>query len=101
MPDTSFHFEWDSAKAAANFRKHGVRFEEAATVFEDEHAFIQEDELHADEEARQIIIGYSARNCMLMVSWLQRAFDLIRIISARLASSRERRIYEERSNFPN
>ena len=92
MPDTSLKFEWNAAKAAANFRKHGVRFEEAATVFEDDHTYIQEDELHANGEARQIIIGYSARNRLLMVSWLQRAFNLIRIISARLATSRERRI---------
>ena len=99
MSHTLFNFEWNAAKAAANLKKHGVRFEEAATVFEDDHAYIQEDELHADEEPRQIIIGYSARNRLLMVSWLQRAFNLIRIISARLASSRERRIYEEKSNF--
>ena len=58
MQDPSIKFEWNAAKADANLKKHGVSFEEGTTVFEDGHAFIQVDELHSDEEARQIIIGY-------------------------------------------
>lgn len=92
-------FEWSDEKAEANLQKHGVTFEEASTAFNDDLAYIQEDELHSDEEPREWLIGYSERNRLLMISFLQRAHDRIRIISARLVTRRERKIYEERKRF--
>lgn len=59
------------------------------------YAYIQADELHSDNEQRQAILGYSATNRLLAISFTQRAPNVIRIISARLATRRERRIYEE------
>jgi len=88
-------FEWNAAKAAANLKKHGVSFTEAATVFTDEHAFIQDDELHFDEEDRQVILGYSQRNRLLIVSFVRPELNLVRLITARVATPRERMIYEE------
>ncbi len=55
-------FEWDAAKAAANLKKHGVSFEEAASVFDDPYAALQTDERYANDELREWIIGYSSRN---------------------------------------
>jgi uncharacterized DUF497 family protein len=92
MPVT---FEWDSNKAASNQRKHGVTFEEASTVFGDPLAVIFDDEEHSADEPREIIIGHSSRQRLLLVSFTERGADLIRIISARKANKRERRDYEE------
>ena len=90
----SLHFEWDVNKATANIAKHGVSFAEAATVFRDPIAAIFDDEDHSDEELREIIIGHSDRNRLLLVYFTERD-DTIRIISARRATRRERRDYEE------
>ena len=90
----SFEFAWDEEKAASNQKKHKVTFEEAATVFADSLAAIFEDEGHAEEEHREIIIGHSAENRLLLVCFTERA-GAIRIISARRATKRERRDYEE------
>ena len=87
-------FELDVNKATANTAKHGVSFEEAATVFRDPIAAIFDDEDHSDEESREIIIGHSDRNRLLLVCFTERD-DAIRIISARKATRRERRDYEE------
>ena len=65
-------------------KKHGVDFEEASTVFSDPLAAIFEDEVHSQEERREIIIGHSDRNRLVLVSFTQRG-EAIRIISARLA----------------
>ncbi len=99
MTAPSIEFEWDPIKAESNLKKHGVGFDEAETVFDDDHAYIQADELHSDDEPREWLIGYSVRNRLLIVSFVQRANDRIRIISARTATPRERGIYEERSRF--
>ena len=99
MPHPIFNFEWNADKAAANLRKHGVSFTEAATVFEDEHAYVQDDEFHSNDEMRQVIIGYSARNRLLIVSFISRALDFIRIITARAVTARERKVYEEKQRF--
>ena len=99
MPDTSSNFEWNAAKAAANLKKHGVSFEEGATAFEDDHAYIQDDELHSDAEPRQTLIGYSKRNRLVVVSFAPRASNIIRIISARKAMPSERGWYEETNDF--
>jgi len=84
-------FEWDPAKAAANLKKHGVSFEEAVTVFQDPLAKIHADPDHSEDELRQILIGHSAQNRVLLVSFIDRR-GRIRLISAREATRRE---YEE------
>lgn len=87
-------FEWDPAKAEANFRKHGVSFDEAVTVFDDPLAITYIDPDHSESERREITIGASGRNRLLIVSHMDRR-GTIRIISARKATRKERRIYEE------
>ncbi len=91
----ALRFEWDEDKAASNFLKHGVTFEEACTVFADPLAVIFEDEEHSVEETREILIGHSGMNHLVLVSFTERGEDLVRIISARKASKREKKDYEE------
>ena len=88
-------FEWDSRKASANFRKYGVRFYEAGTVFDDSLAAIFDDEDHSARETREIIIGYSLENRLIVVCFTERTKGIIRIFSARLATRKERKDYEE------
>jgi uncharacterized DUF497 family protein len=87
-------FEWDPRKAAANLRKHGIAFEEAMTAFADPHSITISDPDHSDGEERFVLIGRSAVKRLLIVVHLERG-ERIRLISARLAASRERRSYEE------
>jgi len=87
-------FEWDDAKAATNLRKHGVSFPEAATAFADSLAAIFPDLDHSDQEEREILVGHSERNRLLVVSFAERGGNL-RIIGARIASPTERRNHEE------
>ena len=87
-------FEWDPRKAAANLRKHGIAFEEAMTAFADPHSITISDPDHSDGEERFVLIGRSAVKRLLIVVPLERG-ERIRLISARLAASRERRSYEE------
>jgi uncharacterized DUF497 family protein len=68
----SLEFEWDRDKAASNQKKHGVSFKEAATVFGDPLAAIFDDEVHSEEEQREIIIGQSAKNRLLLVAFTER-----------------------------
>ena len=84
---------WDGDKAGRNVRKHGVTFEEAATVFSDPLALIIEDESHP-ENAR--ILGESLAARILLVVFIERERDVVRLISARRATRQERRRYEER-----
>ena len=84
-------FEWDEEKAAANLKKHGISFQEAESAFADSLASVFLDEDHSIEEKREIIIGYSERQQLLVISFTERADDAIRIISARRADPRERR----------
>lgn len=88
-------FEWDSEKARQNAAKYGVDFHEAATVFRDRLAAIFDDEWHSDEEHREIIVGYSVRNRLLIVIFTQRGAS-IWIISARQATRREVQEHESR-----
>jgi hypothetical protein len=88
-------FEWDEDKAASNATKHGVTFEEASTIFGDPLAVIFDDEEHSLDELREIIIGHSASERLLLVSFTERGEDAVRIISARKATKRERKDYEE------
>lgn len=91
-------FEWDDDKAEANERKHGVSFTEAETVFADQLALTGYDPDHSDEEDRYITMGTSIDGRLLVVAHTDRN-DRIRIISARKASRKERRDYED-GNFP-
>ncbi len=86
-------FEWCEDKASANYRKHGVTFNEASTVFDDQLAVVVYDPDHSDDEDRYLIIGHSARGRLLIVSHTDRE-DGTRIISARECVRSERRRFE-------
>ena len=87
-------FRWHPEKARWNLRKHGVTFEEAASVFRDALSVTIADPFHSAEEDRFVIVGRSERNRTLVVVHSE-VGDTIRIISARLATRAERRKYEE------
>lgn len=86
-------FSWDWLKADANLRKHGVDFDEAATVFSDPLAATFDDPDNSEGETRLITVGYSARHRLLVVSHVERGM-ILRIISARLATASERKRHE-------
>jgi uncharacterized protein len=88
-------FEWDPDKAVSNIRKHGVSFDEAVTVFKDPLALIFDDIAHSEKEHREIIIGLSALRKMLLVCFVERVENTVRIISARPATRQEIKDYEE------
>ena len=91
-----YRVEWDTAKAEANAAKHGVTFDEAQTVFADVWALHRYDGEHSFDEERFIIIGMSQRERVLFVAYAERTQRfIIRIISARHATTREKRTYEE------
>jgi len=87
-------FEWDNRKAIRNQRKHGVTFEEAATIFGDPLSLTIEDPSHSANEDRFVTIGLSATNRILIVIHIDRGQN-IRLISSREATSHERKAYEE------
>jgi uncharacterized DUF497 family protein len=89
-------FEWDEAKSRRNLKKHGVSFEEASTIFGDPLARTIHDAVHSEQEDRFVNLGESQRGRLLVVVFTDRG-DKIRIVSARAASRRERRDYEEGS----
>jgi uncharacterized DUF497 family protein len=89
-------FEWDAHKATANLAKHGVSFEEAATVFSDPLSLTIPDPSHSQAEDRFITLGESHFRKLLVVVHTERG-DNLRVISARRASRRERNTYEEGS----
>lgn len=84
----------ESDKATANIRKHGVSFEEAATVFDDGLSQMFYDEEHSYDETRFVTMGMSSRGRLLVVGHAERA-NTIRIITARLATRKEKKNYEE------
>ena len=88
-------FEWDQRKADSNLRKHGVSFSEAATVFRDTLSITGADPDHSELEMRNVTFGTSSAGRLLTVCHTEEGEDLIRIISARLATKMERRLYEE------
>jgi uncharacterized DUF497 family protein len=90
-------FEWDDRKELANERKHGVSFLEARTVFGDPQALHEYDGPHSWGEERFIIIGTSEERRVLCVVYVERIEETFRLISARTASLRERRAYEEKA----
>lgn len=87
-------FEWDENKNQINQRKHGVSFTEAKTVFYDENALLEYDELHSADEDRFRILGHSDKGNLLLVVHCIREETIIRIISSRKATATEKLGYE-------
>ena len=88
------HFEWDSDKAVDNLKKHGVSFPEAATAFDDPLSTTFPDPDHSEDEERYLTVGLSKQQRLLVIGHTENN-DTIRIISARQATSHERRWYED------
>ncbi len=89
-------FEWDSAKAIANIKKHGISFEEAQSIFYDEFAIQFFDDEHSSAEERFLLLGTSTNSRLLIVAHCERdAGHTIRIISARKATKRESAFYRK------
>ena len=87
-------YEWDAEKAKRNLQKHGVAFEDAASVFLDPLALTYSDPDHSGGEDREITIGHSSAQQLVFVSHCQRG-NRVRIISARKATRSEQRQYEK------
>jgi uncharacterized DUF497 family protein len=90
----SIRFSWDPRKAESNWAKHGISFEEGITVFADPLARIFEDEEHSGSEKREIIVGHTDQQSLVVVVFAE-SDEFIRIISARRATRTERKDYEE------
>ena len=88
-------FEWDKNKAERNERKHGISFSEATTIFGDPLEITISDPEHSSGEYRFLSIGKSSMGNILVVSYTERENNRIRIISARMATNREQRNYEQ------
>ena len=88
-------YEWDAAKAQRNRRKHGVSFEEAATVFLDPFAMTFDDPDHSTDERRYITIGVSTGQRLLLIAHADKDESTIRLISDREATRREKDAYQE------
>jgi len=87
-------FTWDDDKQEFNIIKHGINFLEAATVFDDENALITHDPDHSQDEDRFVILGFSKNVRLLIVCHCYRSDDtVVRIISARKANRKERKVY--------
>ena len=99
MGGRQFQFEWDEAKANANVRKHGVAFELARTIFNDQRLLTVADLEHSETEERWFSVGCASSGAMLSVVYLWSAADpaatKIRLISARKATQTEIRYYQE------
>ena len=93
-------FEWDAYKAKSNLKKHGVSFELAITVFDDPSALIAPDPKHSAAEHREWIIGESDNGVLVVVFTRRLSGQIYRLISARRANKRERRLYEEFKKLP-
>ena len=92
----SFNFEWDFEKAKKNLKKHNVNFDEAMTIFDDPLSYTFDDPDHSIDEKREITIGLSIKNRLLLVFSTERNHK-IRIFSAREATNYERKNYEKSS----
>lgn len=93
-------FEWDSKKAKSNSEKHGIPFEIAITAFDDPFALIALDPKHSRHEVREWLIGESDRGVLTVVFTKRQPGPCYRIISARRASRRERKLYEIYRRIP-
>ena len=92
---STIRFEWDPKKAEVNLRKHKVSFEDAQSVFSDEHALLIDDPDHSEDEGRSVLLGLSGSLRLLVVVHCYRAEgSVVRIISARRADAQERSVYE-------
>jgi uncharacterized protein len=91
----SLVFDWDPAKDAANLRKHGLGFGEAAAVFRDPLARMFADEWHSEGEAREIVVGRLNNQRLALVVFREAPPDHIRIISARYSAAKEQRNHEQ------
>ena len=91
-------FEWYPPKAKSNLRKHGVSFEEAKSIFGDRNFLDFPDREHSEDELRFIGIGRSEKDRLLFLNFTMRG-EVIRIISARIAESWERRVYESTDRY--
>jgi len=88
-------FEWDSTKAKSNLKRHGISFEEAKSVFFDDYALQFYDEGHSEEEDRFLLLGLSNTSKLLMIVHCEReGGNVIRIISARKATTNESAFYQ-------
>jgi hypothetical protein len=87
-------FEWDEHKRASNFEKHGVDFLEATEAFDDEFGFVFFDDRHGENEERFILIGMTRAARLLLIVHTWRS-DVIRLISARPTTLKERELYDE------
>jgi uncharacterized DUF497 family protein len=87
-------FDWDESKHQANIKKHGISFEEAKTVFADDHGLLIPDPMNSIGEERGLLLGKSEQNNLLLVCHCEYTHDMIRIISARPATPHERKYYE-------
>jgi uncharacterized protein len=96
--ENDLEFEWDEDKADANLKKHNISFEEAKTVFADPFAITIDDPEHSVDECRFIDIGTIVRGKIIVVSYVERE-GKIRLISCRIATNHERKIYEEREKY--
>lgn len=92
-----FRYEWDEFKNNLNYKKHGIRFEEAILIFGDPNGLETRDLYHPQE--RYLRIGFNSKTGVLVVVYSEKTENLIRIISARKATTKEARIYEERIQF--
>jgi len=93
----SLRFEWDNLKATANLKKHGISFDEAKSAFYDERAKLIDDPDHSEAEDRFILLGLSHSLRVVVVCHCYRGDgNVIRIISARKATSRESKAYKQR-----
>ena len=97
--EVAYDFEWDAAKALSNVRKHGVTFDQAATVFLDALALTVFDAAHSQHEERWFTLGFDAGGALLAVAHTYQATApaniRVRLISARPATKRERQFYED------
>lgn len=94
-----YNFEWDPEKAKINYKKHKISFENSATIFKDERAITLYDDEHSEQEDRWITIGMTTSGGLIVMSHTFKDNTnntaLIRIISSRKATSRERKQYME------
>jgi uncharacterized DUF497 family protein len=90
------HFDWDESKNRANRKKHGVWFEEARSAFTDPHALLFSDPEHSEDEERVVLLGVTAASRLVVIVHCYRESDtVVRIISARPATDKERAFYEK------
>lgn len=89
-------FEWDEGNNVKSYTNHGISRQEAESVFQDDGTLHFADPLHSENERRYITVGRSAHPRILFVAWTLRGAK-VRVISARPASRKERRVYEEKN----